>query len=276
MPKFLLIFIINIPLFCFSQSGYLGSKFNITAKVNSTPLIYSFRGKFIKNQTAYQYGNRNLNLSYQIGISRVISDEIEIGIAFKVVPLQFFGYYNSSIGLVLKNAFHNSVIFKYRKIMEGISPIGKKWGINVELGYADITSVTALTAQLETNPERIGLLNYRHNIIENTLNKQTSTSSLPYTANTLIIKYYRGMTFPIHKKLALDASFTVSLLRVFQIKNKTFTGFQLFNSDLGINELGEEFMDAFTTTYWSKQNPLAYSILKYNDFSFNLGLRYFL
>jgi len=275
---FITIFLI-ISLHSFSQSGFLGSKYNVIVQSNSVPLIFGFKGKMIKGNTAYQYGNRNLNLSYTLGINRVISDDVQIGIAYKITPLQIFNNglsFQSTKGRIATNMYHQSIVFNFRKIIEGISPIGKQWGLNFEFGRSDVTEREYLVGEIE-NEEKIGLINQRWDIKPNTLETVQFSSPTPYVANTFILKYYRGRTIPLHKKIALDFSLTVSLLRVFHVNNKLFTGFQLFNSDFGLNELGIEILEEVSIkTYNSKSNPLAFSILKYNDFSLNIGLRYFL
>lgn len=278
--KFIFLYLLLIiSLNTIGQSGFLGSKYNIIVQTNSVPLIFSQRGKMIKDNTAYQYGNRNLNLSYMIGINRVISDKTQIGIAYKITPLKFFKpeeFTQFANAGVVTNIYHQSVIFNFRQTIEGISPIGKQWGLNFEFGRSNITEREYLVGEIE-NKEKIGLSNQRWDIKPNTLMTNKFSSTSPYVANTFILKYYRGRTIPIHKKLALDFSFTISLLRIFHVNDKLFTGFQLFNYDFDYNEIGIEILEtASITTYNSVNNPLAFSILKYNDFSLNIGLRYFL
>jgi len=266
-----------ISLTSFNQSGYLGSKYNITLQCNSVPLIFGFKGKLVKNKTAFQYGNRNLNLSYLIGINRVIHDQLQVGISYKFTPIQFFGDYSSNYGFIHHKINHQSILFNFRKVKQGISPIGRQWGLNFEIGRSNMTEFKYSIVEFESDPKLVGLTNLRWDINPDATETDVVISSTPRTINTFIIKYFYGRTFPIHKKLALDYSLTVSLLRVFKTPFKTFTGFQLFNDDFDYNELGIEILDeAGVNTYYSDEFPLAFSILKHNDFSLNIGLRYFL
>lgn len=277
MKHILILFLFSKSLLSFSQSGFLGSKYNVNIQWNVVPLIFAKQGRFTNNGSSFKYGSRNFNASYLLGINRVINDDLQVGISYKHTPLNFFNTHNttSTTAGALSHANYQSITFNFRKFKQGISPVGKQWGLNFEIGTSDISKSQLRTGELNKDSQQSGLLNIKWDIKPNTL--ETIAYPFPHRVSTFIFKYYYGRTIPIHKKLAIDLSLTIPLLRIFRTQDRFIAGFQIFNSNFDYNELGMELIEEIGyTTYYENNLPLVFSILKHNDLSLNIGLRYFI
>jgi len=280
--KFLVILtLVLFPLNSISQSGYLGSKTNIQLNITNplTPLQY--KGKLV-DDTHYKETNLNLNASFVLTVNRVLSDEYQVGIGYRYAPMQLF---STSIEVEVQdpnnpNIFttkeltitnltrinHHSFMFNLRKFSNGISPIGKGWGLDLEYGKTstdkiEIDYVSSVTLLSE------GTFNDRF-IINSpataTPESKTTINGI-HQVNSFVIKGYLGRTIPVSKKVGIDLSLSIPILRILS-----------YNNDYGIAYFNSPEVTTLSNSTYKNNKAIAYAIRKYNGFSLNIGVKYFL
>jgi len=280
MKNLLILLLVLLPLNSISQSGYLGSKTNIQLNITNpfTPLKY--KGKRV-DETHYKNTNLNLNASFALTVNRVLTDEYQVGIGYRYTPMALFSNYvsiemqdpdNPNIfqntnAFIMKSSRvdHHSFVFNFRKFSNGISPIGKGWGIDLEYGRTNIDQINVdYVTHLTTVSE--GIFNDKYLINEFSDNFIDSTTSLlgNSKANSFVIKGYIGRTIPVSKNIGIDLSMSIPILRIL-----------MYNNSTGIAYRSEE-KTHLTNSTFQNNKAIAYAIKKYNGFSLNIGVKYFL
>jgi len=280
MKNLLILLLIFLPLNSISQSGYLGSKTNIQLNITNPFTPFKYKGIRV-DETHYKKTNLNLNASFALTINRVLSDEYQLGVGYRYAPMALFSNYisielqdpnNPNIfettnANIMKSSRinHHSFVFNFRKFSNGISPIGKGWGVDLEYGRTsvdqiDIDYVTHLITKYE------GIFNDKYLINEFPENFIDSTTSIlgNSTTNSFIIKGYIGRTIPVSKKIGIDLSMSIPILRIL-----------MYNNSTGIAYRSEE-KTHLTNSTFQNNKAIAYAIRKYNGFSLNAGVKYFL
>lgn len=278
--KYLLILSILLPLHSFSQSGYLGSKTNIQLNITNSITPLKYKGKLI-DESNYKETNLNLNTSYALTVNRVLNDNIQIGIGYGYAPMVLFTnlikvevqnpnnpntFQNTNARILSsKRVDHHSFIFNFRNYKHGISPVGKGWGIDIAYGR---TSVNELDIDYTTGESITtnGIFT-KHYLIENTASNYINSSvTLPgnLKANSFVIKGYLGRTIPVSKKIGIDLSLSIPILRVLMLNDQTKIAYL-------VTEKRE-----LSNSVFNNNQAIAYAIRKYNGFSFNIGVKYFI
>jgi len=276
MKYLIKVLIVLLPLHSFSQSGYLGSKTNIQISITNPLTPFKYKGKRV-DESNYKNTNLNLNASFALTVNRVLSDENQIGIGYRYTPMILFtntaeidiqSTTNPNIfqltDVVItssKRVDHHSFVFNYRKFSNGIAPIGKGWGVDLEYGR---TSIQELEIDYVSGLSEVtnGLFNKKFTI-NNTLD-----NSITFIGNSIVnsfvIKGYVGRTIPISKKIGIDLSLSIPILRVL-----------LYNDIKTLSYFISQKNELSNSTPQNTQE-IAYSIGKYNGFSLNVGIKYFL
>ncbi|HIP36814.1 MAG TPA: hypothetical protein EYG85_08155 [Crocinitomix sp.] len=231
-----LILSLNILVFytinSFSQSGFLGSIYNIDLEVNSALITLdaynSTRSKTIlESDNSVVYRTVILDNSYRIGLNRVLSDNFTIGVSFKtgalnlnnervridsIVPSPANNYAVNNFSLLTDiMARNNAFTFGFKKYSKGLSPIGKYFGFSLSYGIAKSVQDQILYYG-ETNEVDRNFFYTRKsvtNIGETKLAYQGKVQST-------VIRYYFGQTIPITRKIGVDISASFPLLRYYR------------------------------------------------------------
>jgi hypothetical protein len=277
MINILKLLIIVLPICSFSQSGYLGSKLNVQFNIDASPTPLSKKVKRT-SKSRYSHSPYYLNPSYKLSINKVLNDKIQLGLGYKFTGVNLFSTAIKNIeienignqniidiqsGQIVNRlkVKHHSFTFSLRKFSEGISPIGKSFGVDIELGTArgDKLEIEYSTENTTLNQS---LLKDTYKITNgvNTLNY----NQLDYVVNTILLKGYIGRTIPVSKKIAIDLSLSFPLLRLLLFNNSKEFGILLENDDLNFSNKSKV------------SSAIAYSISKYNGVTFSTGLKYFL
>lgn len=281
MKYLLKIFLIILPLTSLSQSGYLGSKTNIHFNISNALTPFQYKGKQI-DETNYKRTNLNLNSSFALTVNRVLNDRVQIGLGYRYTPMYLFSntvdinipYPTDPNFFTERKAFimngiridNHSLVFNFRKFKNGISPIGKSWGFDIEYGKASITDITVDYATNVTETST-GYFNDRYaiNTTAEDFIKGTVTYPGESKVNSFVLKGYIGRTIPVSSKIGIDLSLSMPLLRILK-----------FNNEFGIAYLNSPRTQTISNSTQSNTSSIAYAIRKYNGFSLNIGVKYFL
>jgi len=280
MKIILILSIVLFPLTSIAQSGYLGSKTNIHLNITNPATPLKYKGKRT-DDSHYKKTTLNLNTSFALTVNRVLSDDIQVGIGYRYAPMNLFAtdidvetqdptnpniFQNQNAYIMNSSRInHHSMVFNFRKFSNGISPIGKGWGFDVEYGRTSIDKIEVDYASPLINISD-GLFTKKYLI--STTSEQYIDSTITLLgnskANSFVIKGYIGRTIPISKKIGIDLSMSIPILRIL-----------MYNNSTGIAFLSEE-KTHLTNSTFQNNKAIAYAIRKYNGFSLNAGVKYFL
>jgi hypothetical protein len=285
------------------QSGFLGSRTNFQINMCNSLTPLTLKGR-TTSVTRYKETRLNLNTSFAFTVNRVINDKIQLGIGYRYAPMVLFSkniyteiqdpnnpnnpniFVNAEAKITNKlRVNHQSAIINLRYFSNGISPIGKGIGLDIEVGR---TSIDRLEVDYNTGYEQIsssngsGLLSDLLNsvlpfstngtskkkyLLNETEDYVDSTTTLlgKSAVNSFVLKGYLGRTIPVSKKIGIDISFTFPLLRIINYNNTNKIGTFI------IDKKGETLYETGNAT-----EAIAFSIAKYNGLSLNVGIKYFL
>jgi len=276
---------IGVFILCFvfqnavGQSGFLGSTFNVELEVDSrVNIIDVFLGNrsklsvetgsvmILKNKT------RLITTSYNLGVNKVINDNIQIGIKVGINPLliyirtltfkdsnQAFQYQKSLLSNFVGSATSFSVNFK--KYNKGIAPIGKYFGFNLGGVNAKLKGNQVVKIG-EVGGSKYKLLTERATIISD----ENFTFTKGGKVKNVFLNFTMGETIPVMKKIGINFELSFPLLRVFMFENGGKNlGFGIKDPKGGYN---------FGPTDLSSN--LAFALKKSQGIRFNVGVKFFL
>lgn len=299
--KKLFIFIF-IQLVCintyFAQSGFLGSTWNVSAYTeHSTHFLntsknfdYTIFSKIDETSNdIYVYKKKVVTNKFGVDVSKVFNDKIQFtaGVNFNnfaVIANQvktvyydtvyyadsssFDVFESSSVDIALNalQANYQGLNFEVKFFKNGIAPIGKYIGINLNIGqsklYIDNINLAKENQNLYYPSKRFSI---QKSIVDST---RTSLSiNNEYKATSVIFRLSIGNTIPITKKIGLTYSASLPILKFIKADGRSFNNFLLkpFPQTLPTDNFD----------YYIYSN-IAYSILKSNKLAFKLSLVYFI
>lgn len=264
-----------------SQSGFLGSIYNVSFDINASPAIRDLFGertksKFIDDNTV-EYRTNVLNFSFKLGIERVLNDKSTIGISFKNSILNInkssfkgldttfydYGYFisenNYDLFTPLK-AKNYALTISYKKYFKGLSPIGKYFGFDLSFGSAK----SAKNQNVSYGNENAVSANLLYDIY-NITNKYETTIEYQGTVKSIVSMFTFGQTIPITRKIGLDMSMNIPILRVYQYNNSL--NFGLLTNGTSTIALSSEA---------GLNRNMATALKRSDSFSLKIGIKYFL
>jgi hypothetical protein len=292
MKKLILVLSFTILLFGFKakcQSGYLGSTFNVSANVDMAPVLSSILGNgnyfnkvSILDTTSRVVEYKKLAMRYQfnLGINKVVTDKIQLGFSYGYQKFGITGLNATYTDTIYGNGYVNyitqgtrlvsdipitntSFAFKFKMFYAGLAPIGKYWGFNLEYSIAKTKNSIPLEFIKANNTSATSLFKYKYKINDDSVLKSDSISQQKIKAFN--IKFTYGRTIPITKKLGIDLSLVIPLLKVHFYNNSS----HFLKQPIKNINLDDKTYSDFNTSFSS--------YLKFNQkYMLNIGIRYFI
>jgi hypothetical protein len=293
MKKLILILSFTILFLSFnakSQSGYLGSTFNVSANVDMAPVItsifdlnsnYFTKVSFIDTTSKLiEYKKLAMRYQFNLGINKVVTDKIQLGFSygyqkFSLTGVQLaytdtvsnFGYtdYVTQPTSLVSNVpiTNTSFAFKFKMFYSGLAPIGKYWGFNLEYSSAKTEKSIPIQYIIAYNSVYSSFFKNKYKINDNAVLKSDTLSQKMIKAFN--IKFTYGRTIPITEKLGIDLSLVVPLLKV-HFYNFSPHLLKQYPTTINLDK---------TTNNGFYENVSGY--LRINQrYMFNIGIRYFI
>ncbi len=296
-----LFILIIIQLVCintnFAQSGFLGSTWNVSAySEHSIYLLnmgksydYTIISKIDETlNNTYVFKKKLITNKFGIDVSKVINDKIQLtaGVNFNnfaVIANKFESvfydtvYYGSdsssynvyenhavNIALNTSKASYQGLNFEVKFFKNGIAPIGKYLGVNLNIGQSKLY-IDNINLATEKQYYNSNLFSFKRDIVDSTRTNLFVNNE--YKATSVIFRLSIGNTVPLTKKLGLTYSASLPILKFIKADGRTYNNFLLKPTPQIIS------MDYFDNYIY---NNLAFSILKGNKLAFKLSLVYFI
>jgi len=281
-----------------SQSGYLGSTINVKASVDMFPSFYNMLGfdyaRYNKVSDFDTIGKRLvykkaiLRKQFNLEANKVLSDKIQIGIGYSFQKVNITGltivsidttydnfgnYYNvqtNAYRLVSDIPLKNNIFsFKFKHFYSGIAPIGKYWGLDVEYSVAKTDKNLTLDLVKTASSNFNNYFKTSYTINSPSYYNSIQNRDIQSVIKAFNLKFVYGRSIPVTRKLALDFSMVIPILKVHFFNNRrTFTK-RSYNTD-GTYSVDTDY-DNFNF------NSIISNNLRYNQkFMLNFGVRYFI
>lgn len=286
--KFILFLMLFFSFNAKSQSGFLGSTFNVSASMDASPFFTNVVLPY-RNMTytkvkvldttfnSVEFNKLAFRSQFNVDINKVFSDKIQLGFQYSYQKFSMAGqkivftdtnYYNyqdlnstllSSIPIV-----NNSFTFRFKMFHQGLAPIGKYWGIDLNYSIAKSNSTIPIVHGFVKEGYSRSIFKVKKDINQfnpiyyDTLNYQGIVKAFN-------IKFVYGRTIPITEKLGLDFSMVVPLLKI-----------HFLGLGAQFSKVNDPYLD-LDNKYPNNFNNIISNYLRANQkLMFNFGVRYFI
>ncbi len=281
----------------FAQSGFLGSTWNISVysehsiyfgNINNTLDIAILSKIDETSSNTYVYKKNVVTNKFGVDVSKVFNDKIQFTAGanfnnFSVVANQIntiiydtvyyntdsstydvFESINSYLALNINQASYRGVNLEVKLFKNGIAPIGKYFGLNINIGQSKLYVDNINLAQ-EKQYYDSEIFSIKRDIIDST--RTTLFVNNNYKATSVIFRLSLGNTIPITKKIGLTYSASLPILKFIKTNYKSYN-----------NILKQPNPEIIRTDNLDNHiyDNLAYSILKSNKLAIKLSLVYFI